>query len=235
MLRAVVEFFQPQDVKCLRCGGAYFDRLEDGLCPMCALYAHRAEPGDLSAGLVHREGISWAGAAWRYGEGVRHRVYALKYGGARRLGGQMGRDMAKAPMELPVMPDALVPVPLHWTRRLSRGFNQAEVLARGLAAQTGLSVDTRLLKRRRRTRRNALLDHGMRLSNVSGAFALTGDVRGLRLLLIDDVLTTGSTASQCARVLAEGGAAWVGVLTYARAGGGTERDEGAGEGDMPLV
>ena len=76
------------------------------------------------------------------------------------------------------------------------------------------------LARRRRTRRNAQLDRARRLDNVSGAFAPAGSVRGRRILLIDDVLTTGSTASQCARALRAGGAAWVGVLTYARAGDG---------------
>ena len=220
MLKQLMEFIQPQEVKCLRCGGAYFAGLDTGLCPACALYAHRIAPGDLLAGLEHREGLDWAGAAWRYGEGVRHRVYALKYGGERRLGDAMGRELAQALKALPERPDALVPVPLHWTRRLMRGYNQAEVLARGLAAAAGLSVEPTLLRRRRRTRRNAQLDRALRLDNVSGAFAPAGSVRGRRILLIDDVLTTGSTASQCARALRAGGAAWVGVLTYARAGDG---------------
>lgn len=215
----ISEFFQPQQTRCLRCGGAYFDSLELGLCPACALHVHSAPEGDLRAVLKHgRDVLDWAGAALMYSDGVRERVHALKYGGARKLGEQMGREMHLALQGMPIMPDALLPVPLHWSRRCARGYNQAETLARGLAGQCGLPIETKLLTRARRTRSNASLDHSDRMSNVQGAFVLRGDVRGRRILLIDDVLTTGSTVSQCAGTLRAGGAAWVGVLTYARAG-----------------
>ena len=217
-INALIEFLQPQQTTCLRCGDAYFDRLECGLCPNCALYAARIPADDLRPGLLHgREQLDWAGAAYAYTEGVRQRVYALKYGGARKLGEAMGRDMAANARALDGTP-VLVPVPLHWSRRWARGYNQAETLARGLAGQCGLPIEPKLLTRARRTRSNASLDHSDRMSNVQGAFVLRGDVRGRRILLIDDVLTTGSTVSQCAGALRAGGAAWVGVLTYARAG-----------------
>lgn len=218
----IIEFFQPQGVKCLRCNGAYFDELNAGLCPMCALRVKREKPCDLRPALEHgRAELDWAAAAFEYGDGVRERVLALKFSSARRLGEDMGRDMLCAFNALPVRPDALVPVPLHWRRYVSRGYNQAEVLSRALceAADSALCVDTTVLARRRSTHQNAKLGHEARLSNVTGAFAVKKDVRGKRLLLIDDVLTTGATASQCARALKAGGAAWVGILTYARAGG----------------
>ena len=83
----IIDFFQPQGVKCLRCGMAYFDELNAGLCPMCALHVSRMEPGDLRHELEHGRGeLDWAAAAFRYGDGVRRRVLALKFSGARRLG-----------------------------------------------------------------------------------------------------------------------------------------------------
>lgn len=217
-IAALVDFLQPQQTTCLRCGDAYFDRLECGLCPSCALYAARIPAYDLRSGLMHgQELLSWAGAAFAYTEGVRQRVYALKYGGARRLGENMGRDMAANALRLDIAP-VIVPVPLHWARKLKRGYNQAEALARGLAAETGWQMDTHVLRRLRRTRSNARLAHEQRAANVASAFGATHAVPGGRFLLIDDVLTTGSTAEQCARALRQAGAEWVGIMTYARAG-----------------
>ena len=117
-----------------------------------------------------------------------------------------------------------MPVPLHWRRRLTRGYNQSEVLARALETVGASKVDTGALMRCRSTHRNAQLDHESRLSNVSGAFAASGSARGQKLLLIDDVLTSGATASQCAHALRQSGARWVGILTYARAGGKSDRE-----------
>ena len=108
-------------------------------------------------------------------------------------------------------------MPLHWARKLKRGYNQAEALARGLAAETGWQMDTHVLRRLRRTRSNARLAHEQRAANVASAFGATHAVPGGRFLLIDDVLTTGSTAEQCARALRQAGAEWVGIMTYARA------------------
>lgn len=221
----IYSFFQPQQVKCLGCGDAYFDSLDAGLCPMCALKVYRMQPGDLRGELEHgSDELDWAASALRYGDGVRERVLALKFGGARRLGEEMGRGMLDAFNALPIRPDALVPVPLHWRRKLTRGYNQSEVLARALEAVGASKVDTGALMRCRSTHRNAQLDHESRLSNVSGAFAASESVRGQKLLLIDDVLTSGATASQCAHALRQQGAQWVGILTYARAGGKSDRE-----------
>ena len=207
MLKQLGEFIQPQEVKCLRCGGAYFAGLDTGLCPACALYAHRIAPGDLLEGLEHREGLDWAGAAWRYGEGVRHRVYALKYGGERRLGDAMGRELAQVLQALPERPDALVPVPLHWTRRLMRGYNQAEEIARGMAAVFGCDVGDNLRALRRhstQTRRSA----NERFTNISGSFAVVNprELDGLNVVIVDDVITTGSTMADCIRAVGESSA-----------------------------
>lgn len=114
--------------------------------------------------------------------------------------------------------DVLVPVPLHPRRQAEREFNQAERLARRLAAATKLPVNNRLLRRTRFTRSQTQLERHERVRNVRGAFALRpgADPKGLRIVLVDDVLTTGATTNACARVLMRAGAREVCVWTLAR-------------------
>ncbi len=115
-------------------------------------------------------------------------------------------------------PDALVPVPLHATRRRERGFNQAAVLARIVGQSTGFPVWEKGLRRVRRTETQMRLDRDDRQSNLHGAFVVPrpAAVRGRRLLLVDDVFTTGATAHECARTLRQAGAAEVSVIVVAR-------------------
>ena len=114
--------------------------------------------------------------------------------------------------------DIIVPVPLHATRLRERGFNQASLLAALLSAQTSISSKP-LLERIRYTTTQTALDRSERMENLHNAFRLrkNADVRGLRVLLIDDVLTTGSTLSECARVLKRAGALSVYAAMAARA------------------
>jgi competence protein ComFC len=114
--------------------------------------------------------------------------------------------------------DLIVPVPLHPARQRERGFNQAGLLAELLSVETSIA-SKRLLKRIRYTTTQTALDRSERMENLHNAFRLrkNADVRGLRVLLIDDVLTTGSTLSECARVLKRAGAISVHAATAARA------------------
>lgn len=114
--------------------------------------------------------------------------------------------------------DAIVPVPLHPTRQRERGFNQAALIAEALRAQTAIPIKP-VLERIRYTTTQTALDRSERMENLHNAFRLrkNADVRGLRVLLIDDVLTTGSTLSECARVLKAAGALSVYAATAARA------------------
>jgi ComF family protein len=114
--------------------------------------------------------------------------------------------------------DMIVPVPLHPRRQAERQFNQAERLARRLGAAVGLPVCTRLLRRTRVTRTQTQLDRRQRQQNVHGAFGLVpgADPTGRRIVLVDDVLTTGATTNACARVLVRAGARKVCVWTVAR-------------------
>jgi ComF family protein len=114
--------------------------------------------------------------------------------------------------------DIIVPVPLHPTRQRERGFNQASLLAELLTARISIPRKP-VLKRVRYTTTQTALDRAERMENLHNAFRLrkNADVRGLRVLLIDDVLTTGSTLSECARILKRSGAISVHAATAARA------------------
>jgi len=113
--------------------------------------------------------------------------------------------------------DCLVPVPLHPVRFRERGFNQAEQLCRNLSRKTGLNVESRAVKRTRVTQTQTRLSRSERLGNMRGAFEPHKvKLNGRRVVLVDDVLTTGATASDCARACIKAGAARVGVWTLAR-------------------
>jgi ComF family protein len=119
---------------------------------------------------------------------------------------------------LPGGVDLLVPVPLHRRRLVGRGFNQAALLARDIARQLGLPVAVAALGRASNTRTLAGLQPEERFRELSGAFTVRrpDQVAGRRILLVDDVLTTGSTAEGCCRALKAAGATWVGVAVAAR-------------------
>jgi ComF family protein len=114
--------------------------------------------------------------------------------------------------------DALVPVPLHWWRRRWREFNQAELLARALSQSVDVPVQEDTLVRSRYTTPQSRIRGGRKRRNVSGAFQVRKgrSVGGKRILLIDDVYTSGNTVNECARILKEAGASQVSVLTVAR-------------------
>lgn len=114
--------------------------------------------------------------------------------------------------------DAIVPIPLHWTRRLQRSFNQAERLALALSQASGVPMNSRLLRRRVRTETQTRLGRKERARNMRQAFEYRAKapLNGARLVLVDDVVTTGATASACAKVLMDNGAALVDVWSVAR-------------------
>ena len=119
----------------------------------------------------------------------------------------------------PLKLDVVVPVPMHWTRRLVRGTNSPEVMGRVVARQLGIVFGPRALRRQRRTRKLADLSRQERKRTLRNAFSVAHgcDFAAARVLLVDDVLTTGTTCDTAARVLKKGGAAEVTVLVAARA------------------
>lgn len=148
---------------------------------------------------------------------LREAIHRYKYGPLRSLGRPLASWMADRIRVInPV--DAVMPVPLHSSRLRQRGFNQALLLAEGVSRRFGLPLRYDDLIRIRPTRPQVELSGRERSANVRGAFAMRrpGTAAGLRVLLVDDVLTTGATMNECARVLKENGASTVTVLTLAR-------------------
>jgi ComF family protein len=162
-----------------------------------------------------------ARAVLRYDEGARTLILAFKHADRTDTAPAFGRWLARAGAELLADADLIVPVPLHRWRLLRRGYNQAAVLARALARESGVAMVPDLLQRRRATRSQQGLGAQARLANITaGAFRPhpwhRRQIADRKLLLIDDVMTTGATVGACAQVLRRAGAARVDVLTLAR-------------------
>ena len=167
-----------------------------------------------------RSGLRGFDAAYSFGfyQGkLRELIHLYKYGKVRTLARPLG-DLLLQALPRDEAFDCITPVPLHWRKRWQRGFNQADLLARRVAAAAGMPR-SRLLRRLRFTASQASLSHTNRRRNVTAAFGCRRPERvaGRRILLIDDVMTTGSTAAACALALKRAGAARVALLTLARA------------------
>ncbi|MGI8923105.1 MAG: ComF family protein [Fimbriimonadales bacterium] len=156
--------------------------------------------------------LDWLRSAVDY-EGVAGlAVRLLKFSRNMELAVPMARKMAACPMPLSV--DYIVPVPTHWSRRAQRGFNQAEELAHGLGSIDG-QTRTELLIRHKATPPQARARGRQRKESLRGAFS-SKPCPGVKVLLIDDVVTSGGTLEACAEALKSAGASWVGALTFAR-------------------
>jgi len=178
-------------------------------------------PGMLSTEAVaDPPAFARARAAVRYDDIASALVHSLKYGDRLDLAPTMGLWMARAGRQLTDGADALVPVPLHWRRLWARRFNQAAALAAAISRASGVPIVDDALRRLRATPQQVGLNRTDRASNVQGAFAVPEErqaaVAAKRLVLIDDVLTSGATADTCARALLRAGAAQVDVLVFAR-------------------
>lgn len=182
---------------------------------------------DLGAGLISPEAFARppvfarARAAARFEDGpARELVHRLKYGDRPELAAPMARWMARAGAELLQDADLLVPVPLHFGRLFRRRFNQAALLADAISQMSGVPADPFVLRRIKPTRQQVGLTRAQRAENLQGAFRVPDEARGAisgkHLVLVDDVLTTGSTMNATARVLLRAGAARVDALVFAR-------------------
>jgi ComF family protein len=191
-------------------------------CPRLGIpFVYDPGPGLLSMqAIAAPPAYQRARAAVRYDDVARTLVHALKYQDRTDLAPAMGRWMARAGQELLIEADALVPVPLHWRRGWSRRYNQSGALARVIQRQSGVPVSGDALRRVRSTQQQIGLSRSERETNVQGAFKVAAErrveIQGRRIVLIDDVLTSGATIDACARALLRAKAAQVDVLVFAR-------------------
>ena len=227
---------------CLVCG----KRMESGaLCEACIREFVAVAPPfcDRCGGLPDEAGRSicrpcetgpgapyqWSQAMGHFGGTLREAILRFKYGGKAALAHPLGLCLARS-LDTPPSPlltstlgeklafDAVVPVPLHPSKLRQRGFNQSERLARVVAEERGWQLDTSGVVRVRKTRVQALLEGSEREKNVRGAFACRLGQRyaGQSVLIVDDVLTTGSTVSEVARVIRDAGASRICIIALAR-------------------
>jgi ComF family protein len=193
---------QPAAIYCADCKTPFKNRFpldEHGRCSLCRL------------GLNGFDTVYTFGS---YEDTLRELIHLFKYNQIRPLARPLGALLARAiPREHRF--DLIVPMPLHWKKRWSRGYNQSELLAKEVGRKWGVPV-AKLVRRVKATAPQAGLSNSKRRLNVRGAFKTNADLKGLRVLLIDDVLTTGATASACASVLKRAGAGHVAVAAVAR-------------------
>ena len=167
-------------------------------CPSCAATVTRADPWS-EAGLL---------AFAEFGGAVAQAIRRLKYGSRPDLARPLGELLRHAARDASLRADIVTPVPLHPRRLAERGYNQAALLARPLARELGARFEPRALRRSRDTPQQARLERAARLANVAGAFEARrpAELRGRRVALIDDVITTGATLEACRAELAAAGA-----------------------------
>lgn len=233
-LRGALDLVLPP--RCLGCGLAVEDpgRLCAGCwrtllflappqCRLCGYPLPHALPEAPLCGACAADPPAYdrARAALRYDDGSRGLILAFKHADRTDTAPAFGRWLARAGAELLAEADLIAPVPLHRWRLLKRGYNQAAILAQALARETGATLLPDLLQRVRATASQQGLGGRARLLNITaGAFRAhpwhRRRIDGARVLLVDDVLTTGATVEACARVLCRAGAAGVDVLTLAR-------------------
>lgn len=182
-------------------------------CPQCAIPTPDGQV--CGACLKHPPAFDRTRAALAYAFPLDRLIPRLKYNGQLAIAPALGECLAQAVAPGP-SPDCLIPMPLHARRICERGFNHATEIAREVAKRLDLPLDTDSCQRIRDTPSQMGLKHDARRRNVRGAFVCTGDVRGRRIALIDDVMTTGTSLDELAKTLKQAGALEVETWVVAR-------------------
>jgi ComF family protein len=190
--------------------------------PMCPVCRGEIDVSRLKAGCRCESPISVLFACGVFDTFYRAVVHGLKYDGLLPLARHTGEVLAERLAGIDKSPriDVIVPIPLHWTRRRQRGFNQSELIAKVLGERLQIPVSSRMLERIRKTLDQTGLSAKERVENMRGAFSMGrhSDVEGLQVLLVDDVTTTGATLFEAAGVLRAAGCRNVFAAVIAVAG-----------------
>jgi len=210
----------PETALCSECMRLLTAALEENRCPRCgASRSHVLDSRDRCQNCSRdplRFNRTIAGGDWI--PPMSQLIVKFKFNRRRHLAKVISSFISEAAARNPIMAEFIVPVPLHWTTRLKRGFNQAELLASHIGTRHKLPV-IGALKRKRRTPSQRNYTRTGRFENVKGAFAPTrvaARLKGRSVALVDDVMTTGATLSECARTLKRSGAGSVTALVAAR-------------------
>ena len=221
LARALDLLFPPSCAACGREGSFLCARCESVLPllrrPNCALCSGPARGQFCASCEAEPPAYDGLRAPYAFTGPVRDMVHNLKYKNVRASAPDLGRLMADYLWSDSIPGGVLVPVPLHSRRERARGFNQSALLAREVSRLTGIPLAEDVLRRSRNTAPQVSMAGPVeRKENIEGAFECIGDVAGLEILLIDDVVTTGSTMSACAEPLKAAGASSVWGLALAR-------------------
>lgn len=228
----LIDMSYPLKPKCLFCGSQeninYF-----GLCKYCvSLLPYISKPVCTRCGKPYSHGVSHDACSlclntemyfekgytvFEFSGIVQNTLYRLKYGGETELADVFGKLMADYAAELKEHINLIIPVPLHIEKLKKRGFNQSWLICKALGREWGIDSSDKALVRSRYTESQINLSKKQRLSNVRGAFALNSrfKIQGKSVLIVDDIMTTGSTLNECSRMLKSGGASHVYALTAA--------------------
>jgi len=211
-LERLLDLIYPRRAICMGCDSAAgFER--DWLCEDC-----RKALAKNWIGAFEDRAFQGAAAAYHYHGPAGSVVRRLKFGGVRALAEPMAKDMLRAYEKiLPTGAETVVPVPMHPKRLKKRPYNQSEVLAGFIVERLNLPMRSALV-RLRNTEQQSKLEDEERKRSLKGAFRADNSVSGMRVLLVDDVYTTGETARECAKALQEAGAISVSLLVYAKGG-----------------
>jgi competence protein ComFC len=197
--------------------------LTEPFCPYCKSFL---EEGDTTCGFCKSAGefsedhkILLVRSLGRFDDYYQELIHRFKYGKKIPLGKRLGQRLGETINDDSIFleSDFLIPVPLHKSRYRERGFNQSDIVAEGISKITGLSVLKNVLKRKKNTKDQTNLSREQREENVRGAFVVSEPemINGKKIILVDDVITTGATLSECARMLKQAGAEKILGMTIA--------------------
>jgi ComF family protein len=226
MFQDFIELFFP--VVCECCGNLLY-RNERTLCTRCRMrlprtHFHLDSDNPVAATFWGRINFQYATSFLYFSRAgrVQHMMHRFKYKGRREIGLLLGdlfaRELRRSENFQNI--DAIVPVPLHWSKQKKRGFNQSEVIARAMAPVLNAQLETEVLYRNSATETQTKKSRLLRAENVKGKFSLhhPEKIRGKHLLLIDDIITTGATIEACAQTLLTADQAKVSIASLAFAG-----------------